>query len=306
MGAETDTFTDRDIPLYDSVDALNSQANEVIRASLIKVNRQGLGCLEKNLYKELRKHFGNHTKTTFIEDFTKSNALEVRSVKLEESIYQNWRAWDGLGMGWSVARKTGLTMSPVVNIGGQLIGTDKLEHMYGQGYLYFNRNYLNDKGVEKAIKRGVGSEKTFLGGNKIGNGVFSYGDLSANFNGMRFWNHMLLLRPEILGPEHSQGPYIECRNNKWEQPVLVDFRNYIDDSMDEAINCSKFPTKKTASHFTAQLKTMELKCPLSIDRLENMNKKYGKMSKWIINMNGTGAVSYFKEFRKDLNQLFQF
>lgn len=296
LSAETDTFTQRDVVLNDSVEALNQQAQEAVRTTLERINKANHNCNEEDLYKELRKHFGNHTNTTFVEDFAKSQGLEVRSIKLDDSVYRDWRPWDGLGMGWSVARKTGLTMSPVVRLGDHLVGTDKLEHMYGQGFLYFKRNYLNDKGATKAIKRGVAYEKTFLGGNKIGNGVFSYGDLSANFNGMRFWNHMLLKREDILGSKMSHGPYIVCKSNKWEQKEIIDFRNYIDDSMDEAFNCSKFPSQKTADMFTARLKKMGMQCPLDPAKVQELKTKYGKMASWIINEEGTGAVSYFNEF----------
>lgn len=298
FAAETDTFTDRYLPLNDTVESLNSMANEAVVTSIEKTNAAGKGCIETDLYKELRKFFGNHTNSTLVEDYSKGVASDLRHIALEDSVYRHWSAWDGMGMGFGPARKSGLTMSPVIRIGQQLIGTDKLEHMYGQGFRYFERNYLDGKGPVTAMKFGVGFEKTILGGNKLGNGVFSYGDLSANFNGMRFWNHMLLLREDILGPEHAQGPYITCKDNRWEQSNLIDFRNYIDDSMDEAINCSKFPSQKTADKFTATLKKMGMACPLDRERLTNMQKKYGKISQWIINGKGTGAVSYTREFKK--------
>lgn len=296
--AETDTFTDRHDVLIDSAEALNAMANDAVTSSIEQVNLIGKGCIEASLYQELRKYFGNHTNSTLVVDFSKSRGPDLRHILLDDSIYKNWSSWDGLGMGFGPARKSGLTMSPVVRIGEQLIGTDKLEHMFGQGFRYFERNYLDGKGAKTAVKFGIGFEKTILGGNKLGNGVFSYGDLSANFNGMRFWNHMLLLREDVLGPEHSHGPYIACQDNRWVQAAKIDFRHYIDDSMDEAINCSKFPSQKTANKFTNTLKSMGMSCPLDSDKLLALQKKYGKMAEWIINASGTGAVSYFGEFKK--------
>lgn len=295
--AETDTFTNRDLPLNDSVNLLNSTSNEIIKDSLNELKARGTGCNELELYKELRKHFGNHTNSTFDEKFAHPLAVLSREVKLDESIYRDWTPWDGLGMGIGIGKLSKLTMSPVIKVGNQLIGTDKLEHMYGQGFRYFTKNYLDNKGPEAAIKKGVFGEKSFLGGNKFGNGVFSYGDLSANFNGMRFWNHMLQLRDDVLGKNHNIGPYIACKNNQWTQVKEIDFKYYVDDSMDEATNCAKFPSQRTANKFTERLRLMGVKCPLDPSKVKAMQIKYGPISKWIINDKGTGALRYFSEFK---------
>lgn len=298
QSAETDTLTDRQLPLEDSAPLLNKVTNQSVQESLAEANAKGNGCNEVELYKELRKHFGNHTNSTFDEKITASLAPLSREIPLESSIYRDWSAWDGMGMGLGIVKKTGLTMSPVIRVGNQLIGTDKLEHMYGQGFRYFEKNYLDKKGPVKAVRKGVIGEKTFLGGNKIGNGVFSYGDLSANFNGMRFWNHMLQLRDDVLGAEHNLGPYITCKNNRWEQIKDLDFRKYIDDSMDEAINCSKFPSQKTADKFEDRLRLMGHSCPIDKTRFNKMQKKYGKYSHWMLNEEGIGAIRYTGEFKK--------
>jgi hypothetical protein len=296
--AETDTFTYRDLPINDSSEIVNKSANENITESLQELKVKGTGCSEVELYLELRKRFGNHTNSSFDEKFTLPLVTTARDVKLEDSVYQDWKSWDGMGMGIHIGKLSKLTMSPVIKIGDQLIGEDKLEHMFGQGFRYFEKNYLDNKGTVAALKKGVLGEKTFLGGNKIGNGVFSYGDLSANFNGMRFWNHILQLRDDVLGKEHNIGPYVECKDQQWVQVKAIDFKYYIDDSMDEATNCAKFPSKKTAEKFTARLSQMGMKCPLDPMKVENMKAKYGQMSAWMINDKGTDAVRYTGEFRK--------
>jgi hypothetical protein len=169
--------------------------------------------------------------------------------------------------------------------------------MFGQGFQYFKQNYLEGKGEIKAVSTGIFKEKFTLGGSKYGNGVFSYGDLSANFNGMRMWNHMLQKRDDILGADRNLGPYIECVNDQWTQVKKIDFTNYVDDSMDEAINCSKFPSQHTADKFEDRLRIMGLSCPIDQSRLQNMHAKYRQMAKWIINLDGPGKVKYFSEFK---------
>ncbi len=295
--AEVDQFTRRGEPLSDSSALVNAKANASIQSSIKTVNAKNKGCEEEALYDELQEYFNNHITGQLIKDILKDPNIEKRSITQKESVYQDWGVLDGIGMGFKLFAKTGLTMTGVIKIGEQEIGTDKLEHMFGQGFAYFEKNYLKEKGEVKAIKRGIFGEKFLLGGNIIGNGVFSYGDLGANFNGMRLWNHMLQKRDDVLGADHNIGPYIACKDNKWEQVKEIDFKDYIDDSMDEGINCAKFPSERTAEKFKERLRLKGTACPVDQRRLDDVHAKYGAMAKWIINMDGVGKVKYFGEFK---------
>lgn len=295
--AEVDQYTKRQETIEDSSILLNEKANAAILSAIKQANDKNRGCNEEELYDELREYFSNHFKGKLTKDILSDPRIVKRVIGLPESIYQDWTMWDGIGMGFALFGKSGLTMSGVMRVGDQTIGTDKLEHMFGQGFVYFKKNYLKEQGKIRAVKRGIFGEKFLLGGNKIGNGVFSYGDLGANFNGMRFWNHMLQLRNDVLGVEHNFGPYITCANNQWVEAKKIDFKNYIDDSMDESINCSKYPTQNTADRFSNRLKMMGATCPLDQSRLDDLIVKYGDMAKWIINPDGIGKVKYFREFK---------
>lgn len=292
--AETDTFTNRNEPLRDSSEIINQMANEDIKIVLGEVNNKDGQCDEKKLYKELRKYFSNHFSGKFVNDVINSSDVIKRPVTIENSVYREWHPWDGLGMGISAIRASGLTIASVVKIGNTQIGTDKFEHFFGQGFRNFKSYYLKNKSIAKIMHKEVEIEEIFLGGNKIGNGVFSYGDLSANFNGMRFWNHILQLRNDIIGTEDNIGPYVVCENNKWIQIKGVDFRDYVDDSMDEAINCSKFPSKKTAQKFSREVHKLGLSCPVDIKKVEELETKYGPVARWIINTKGTGVINYLE------------
>ena len=296
MGAEVDQFTQRDETLTDSASLINQKANAAILAAVKNANNKNKGCDEKILYKELKGYYSNHLSGKLIKDILKDKNIDQRNVPIQQSVYQDWNAWDGVGMGIKFISKTGDTMSGVMRVGDQYVGVDKMEHMFGQGFKYFRKNYLEGKGEISAAKSGTFREKFFLGGNKIGNGVFSYGDLSANFNGMRMWNHMLQKNDDILGVDHNVGPYISCVDNKWSQVKDIDFKYYLDDSMDESINCSKFPTDKTANKFANRLKIMGMTCPMDQSKLDDMVIKYRQMSKWIINTKGIDKVKYLGKF----------
>jgi hypothetical protein len=295
--SEADTFTKRDEPLEDSVERINLKANDAISAALVNVYRNSDGCIERDLYSELRLYFNNHMRGKLTKDISSDPNISKRDIALGNSVYNNWTPWDGLGLGSKYMKKTKLTIAPIVKIGEVQMGTDKFEHMFGQGYFYFKDNYQRENGAISAVKMGAFREKTILGGNKLANGVFSYGDLSANFNGMRMWNHMLQLRDDVLGSNYNFGPYISCVQSRWVQVKEIDFRNYVDDSLDEAINCSKFPSQNTALKFTKTINGLGYSCPIEKRRLDKLVEKYGSMAKWMINESGTGVVKYFGEFK---------
>ncbi len=297
MAAEVDQYTRNEEILVDSSVLLNEKANTAIEQSIISANNKGKSCDEKILYKDLRKYFSNHIKGQLIKDVLINPDMPKRHVNLKESVYRDWNSWDGLGMGFTLIAKKAVTMSDVMRVGDLEIGVDKLEHMFGQGFSYFEKNYLKGDGVEAAVKKGIFFEKYLLGGQKMGNGVFSYADLSANFNGMRFWNHMLQLRSDVLGDDFNIGPYITCENNIWVKAKDLDLKNYIDDSFNETINCSKFPTEKTLNKFKNRLALMGVSCPVDQKRLDNVYLKYRHMAKWIINLDGPGELKYFSEFK---------
>lgn len=84
------------------------------------------------------------------------------------------------------------TISPTVKLYGAQFGTDKIAHLFQQGYTYYqkyNRALANgltpDKALEKAIRWGQMSERTFYG--TLISGVYSNGDLSANYAGLKFY-----------------------------------------------------------------------------------------------------------------------
>lgn len=296
FAAEVDHFTHREDELQDSSFIINHLANKKIRSSLNFLNQSQHQCEEKRLYDELRTIFANHTNGELTISIIENSFIPKRVIGFKESIFSEWSLWDGFVLGSPFFKKSGLTISPLVRIGDEVVGTDKFEHMFGRGFQYFKNYYLKQKDVKDAIKRGIMDEKLIFGGNKVATGVFSYGDLAANFNGMRFWNHMLQLREDVIG--QNLGPYITCTKGRFELIKELDFRNYMDASMDESINCSKFPTEKTLSRFKHQLQKRALTCPVDQDALAKMQLKYGAFSRWIINPKGNMKLDYTGEFEE--------
>ena len=131
-------------------------------------------------------------------------------------------------------------------------------------------------------------EKWTLGAKTTG--IYSFADQAANFNGMRFWNHILQKRNDYLGDNH--GPLVECQNEKWVQVKSLDFSHFVDDSLDEGLNCSKFSTKKLTKSVLKRIGELEedgrsYHCPVRKDSIDLLNEKYGsKLAPYLFNFAG--------------------
>lgn len=296
MGAEVDHFSRRDIVIPDASEIVNQKANEDLKNALADLNKLNSGCDENLLYKELRKYFGNHIKGDFTKFVIEDPSVPRLKIPINESIYKDWTSFTGFILGSPLYRKSGIALSDLVRVGEIEIGTDKFEHLFGRGFYYFKSHYLKNKSLHDTLRAGVNQEKYIYGGLSIETGVFSYADLAANFNGMRFWNHVLLKNNDILGENFNLGPYIVCENNLWKQNAQIDFRNYFDKTMDESVNCSKYSVSKSVKIVNEALKKLNESCPSHQDLSPEIQSKYGEYSKYIINKNGIGKVNYRGEF----------
>lgn len=101
-----------------------------------------------------------------------------------------------------------MDLAPTVNFYGVLFGTDKLGHFVQQGHEYFTRfdscllqGLGEDACLQKAVAYGVHLERSYFG--TMLDGVYSNGDLSANFLGLMFYRHLfetIRFNGEILSP----------------------------------------------------------------------------------------------------------
>ena len=182
----------------------------------------------------------------------------------------------------------GPAMAELMWLHGVALGTDKLEHFWWAGYDYFNLYYLKKRPLGEALKYGWEQEDGLFGSTTTG--VISYGDLSANFNGMRFWNHILQKQEDIFG--QNLGPYVECQKGQWAQVKQVDFANYVDQSFDESINCSIFRNERILKKIQNRMRILsevgdvELTCPMNSEALDSLKDKYGVFAPYLLNFYG--------------------
>lgn len=285
--SEIDSFTDRYEPLENSMEHVNRIGNSFLDLAINEANEKRHGCNEKKLYKSMREYFKNHMAGKVTTTIQSDPSIDKRFFHFKESVYRDFRWWNSFVL-VVVGKLYKGAHGAILNLDGHLIGTDKFEHLFGRGYLYFKRYHLKGKKLEKVLKYGRWQESWTLGAKTTG--VFSYADQAANFNGMRFWNHILQKRDDYLGQDN--GPLVECSNNKWMKVKDLNFAPFIDDSMDEGLNCSKFSTKKLVKGVLKRITQLEedgqsYHCPVRSDSIEILNEKYGsKLAPFLFNFKG--------------------
>ena len=289
--SEIDSFTHYyDYQLTDSQNIIHRQANKMLRQAIENANAENKGCQEKRLYKHIRKFFKNHMSGKLTPYIIHNPKISKLVMNFKDSIYRDFKWYDAFSIIFIQTLYKNIA-GPIVKMGPYHVGVDKFEHIFGRGFKYFTLFYKKNKSLEQVLQYGHRSERIYLGANTTG--VYSYADLAANFNGMRFWNDMLGKNTDVLGDKFQIKPYIRCAaNNKWVHNNDINFLHYIDDSFDESINCSKFRNKKILTKVLNQIDNLERKeglnytCPMAVNHINDLEEKYQKVEHKILNFNG--------------------
>ena len=139
------------------------------------------------------------------------------------------------------------TISPTVKLYGSEFGTDKIAHLFQQGYSYYkiyNRALADgatpDEAAQKAVRWGQYTERTIYG--TLVAGVYSNGDLAANFVGMKFYQG---LTREVRIGNTTRPAILRLKDGFWAFNENVSLRElllkpFISDHLNEALNPSIF------------------------------------------------------------------
>jgi hypothetical protein len=139
------------------------------------------------------------------------------------------------------------TISPTVKIYGSQFGTDKIAHFFQQGYTYYkiyrranDEGLSSDESARKAVRWGQMSERTFYG--TLVSGVYSNGDLAANYAGMKFYQG---LTREIKIGNFARPAVLILKNGVWTINENINLRQilikpFLTDHFNEALNPSVF------------------------------------------------------------------
>ncbi len=225
---ETDNYLAWEIDLQDSLVHVNHYFEDNISGSLKSITNHQKSC--EQITALVGKNFSSHlvhdnpVENWLIHILSSGEIYPSTLSYVEESIYRDpYRAyipWFGL--------------APNIQINGIYMGTDKLSHFASTGMIYY-RIFLQEKSrgasdefaERKAIQWGIRDEKSVHG--FWSSGVFSYADLEANYQGLKFYRRFCEGKTSYLAKNEL---------NRWSLRSFPDLRNYVSGLWDETFEIS--------------------------------------------------------------------
>ncbi len=281
--AEIDSVTSRNAPLRDASKPLDARIHNALRTAVERANERGAACDPQDLTQQLRRAlsvpFVGHS---IAEDLNDADDLDTRRVTLRDSIYRDMGHFDAI----SVHLKD---LSAVIRLGDSLVGVDKIGHFFVQGWTYFEIAYLRGDGIEAAMDWGERTERTVFG--LYTTGIYSSADLSANFEGMRFW-----LR--LLGPERDplergwwfNRPMVTCSKRFWTREPYwrirrkVRMSRYVSGAWDEGVNCNRYRNREIETQVAKRIAEREAAdaerytCPIRPEECADARERYDRFA----------------------------
>ncbi len=235
-GYESDQVAPRSAPPGDALQAANAQANRLLVRAAIQTNQLTLceasqadtrlalaqqihRLMGRRVYvsaqgQGLPKGFGAYAA------WLETGPVDRVSPGPQQGLYGDVRFVDSPILATFGSAST-------LQLGDWLVGTDKIDHFWIQGYDYFRRSR---EGVDpqRAVDWGTRTERGIWG--LTTTGVFSFADLAANYDGLRFYSE--LLEPGSVLQRNDNGCVVLVRPFDWSE--WVDWR------YDEVLNPSVY------------------------------------------------------------------
>lgn len=274
--AEIDSFTDRHQALRNAAPQLDAWLNAHLREGVKNANAAAPGCDEGTLREEIRDTFSFPFVGHFVaEELNEMEALDKRHVRLEESVYRDLGLFDAVSVHWK-------DLSAVVRVGEAQVGVDKIGHFLAEGWKYYEIALLEGEGVEAAMDWGESAERSYFG--LFTTSVYSYADLVANLEGLRFWTHLVGDGPDPLGvPADADPPYVVCSEGsgdgpeRWALRREVELAHYVSSAWDEAVNCPRYRSEAIAERVRQRVAALgrEYRCPVRPVACVEARERYG-------------------------------
>ncbi len=225
---ETDQYLTWEITLADSAGALNAYLDEEVARFLEKVNRRTRPPERvEDLTIDLYLHLFEGLHSSRIRNWLKTSSQVDRypSDDLSDWEYQRMSIFQ------KPAFPFVLPMAQTIRVGEVYLGIDKIGHMFGFGRRYFQRYQRalaagdnHEEAVERVLKWGIQHEYSVVG--KLVDGIFSHGDMEANYQGFRL----------ALAFCAGESPQFYREGQEWRYRGGLDIRDYVTPEMDESYN----------------------------------------------------------------------
>jgi hypothetical protein len=260
---ETDQFNLPEEPLADIGAEVHDYVKENVGRAIEKINaeiKERRRCLDNKRAKNCESAEKNRQRLNYLRSgeavergvykllgsgfppFTASGSwIESHRFKAQPARYKT-----GFGESiYAVFPSNYLTISETVKLFGEQFGTDKIAHVFQQGYTYLRiyqrasaRGLSKAEAMKKACDWGRKSERTFYG--NLVSGVYSNADLAANFAGFKFYQN---LTEEIKIGEKVKLPILVLENDAWKFNETIDLsenllKPFVSAHLNEALNPS--------------------------------------------------------------------
>ena len=229
VSLESDQYYAWGRELPDSTDVLNSKVrleiDRVLKAVNSKKSGKGVSCegVVERIVPRFRKFIFQDIELWAVNSSLVARIPATAEEELEFRKHYLYRNTHALDVG------TKVPPSPTIELHGVRLGTDKLSHFFSEGWMYYKwyRKYRKsglsvEEAERRVIRRGIWWERTILG--SVSSGVFSIGDLEANYQGLRFLAAMC----------EGDSPALKRDETGWRYVDAFDFRNYVSPSWDES------------------------------------------------------------------------
>ena len=290
--AEVDSFTNRH-ELADSGPQLNGIVNKWLEEAIAEANKkplfqiesdeEGIGyCNREQLLAALQDKLTGFIVGKLEARVMEDETLDTIRVEFDDSIYRD--------LVFAESPTISLTryLAVLLRIGDVYFGADKFGHFFSEGYSYYEMYRGGDE--FSALQFGDLTESTFYG--ELATGIFSYADLAANLNGLRFWNRILGLKPDPLSGQEVIRPYVQCVDKKWQLVAPFAWQEYVDPAWDEAVNCNAFKNESLLEKVKKRIAEASHggTCPLyPVDRML-LEEKYGDLLDYVYNPHGNTVL----------------
>jgi hypothetical protein len=253
--SETDQFTLPSPPLDDLGRDLGARVLEIIGAETAKLNlridekMQGNARTatepvdEREFVTDVYEQVGVGVPESTLERAIRYGSFPGRRVLFQTGYSESIYAWVFAPVPFALMPAAS---SPTVRLYGLDLGTDKIGHLFQQGYEYLSRyEDALAKGVDEAsaraaaVKYGVLTELGLYG--VMLTGVYSNGDLAANYAGLKFYRnlfHEIRIGDQTIAPILVRDGVHWIINPDRDNPDVL--KPYITEHLNEAFNPSKY------------------------------------------------------------------
>ena len=184
-----------------------------------------------------------------------------------------------------------------------IVGSDKISHFFNRSSNLFDK-LRNGAGLDEILAYNHRLEGTLWGTKTTG--VASYGDMVANFQGMRFWIHLLgedARGRQLVDPLAAAGrvdPYVDCSaSSGWTPARRIAIESYLDPAWDEGLNCSDVRSLELLGMIAGRIEELQkndplrrsYRCPVAPELIRRAAESYGPLAARLINAEGHGVYS---------------